>query len=67
MDLSELDYIDSAGLAILVEHWRALNTVGGSLVVRHASARVIRLFAITGHVEVSPRRRPAPDNRDSHR
>src|ERR1700728_3114668 len=48
IDLAELTYLDSAGLSLLVQQWRALNASGGSLVVFNASPMALRLFGITG-------------------
>ena len=48
IDLAELTYLDSAGLSLLVQHWRALNASGGSLVVFNPSRMALRLFGITG-------------------
>jgi len=47
IDLAELTYIDSAGLAVLVEHWRDLNASGGSLVVFNPSRLALKVFEIT--------------------
>ena len=48
IDLAELTYLDSAGLTVIVQHWRALNASGGSLVVFNPSPMALKLFGITG-------------------
>jgi anti-sigma B factor antagonist len=48
IDMAELTYLDSAGMSVLVQHWRDLNASGGSLVVFNASPMALRLFGITG-------------------
>ena len=48
IDMAELTYLDSAGMSVLVEHWRDLNASGGSLAVFNASPMALKLFRITG-------------------
>ena len=48
IDLSNLGFIDSSGLAVLVRSRDDLKRSGGSLVVRNASKAVLRLFEATG-------------------
>src|ERR1035441_10205471 len=48
IDMAELTYLDSAGMSVLVQHWRDLNASGGSLVVFNASPMALKLFGITG-------------------
>jgi anti-anti-sigma factor len=46
--MAELTFLDSAGMALLVQHWRDSNASGGSLAVFNASPMVLKLFGITG-------------------
>jgi len=46
-DLSRLDYIDSAGLGVLISLHKRCARKGGSLVVRGLSGNVKELFEIT--------------------
>ncbi len=48
IDLSEVGFIDSTGLSVLVGGLKRLRDAGGSLVVRSPSASTRRLFDITG-------------------
>jgi anti-sigma B factor antagonist len=48
LDLAEVSYIDSSGLGTLIGAHKRLASAGGTLVVRCAQARVLRLLAITG-------------------
>jgi len=48
IDLSELDYIDSAGLGVLVSTLRRLRQMGADLVLQAPSAGTYRLLEIAG-------------------
>ena len=48
IDLNQICYLDSAGLGVLVGAYKRLGASRGSLTVRCAEPRVLRLFAITG-------------------
>jgi anti-sigma B factor antagonist len=48
IDMADLTYLDSVGMALLVQHWRELNASGGSLVVFNASPMALKHFGITG-------------------
>lgn len=48
VDLNEVDYIDSAGLGVLVGTYNRLADHQRSLTVRCSKPQVLRLFAITG-------------------
>jgi anti-sigma B factor antagonist len=47
IDCAGLSYIDSTGVAILVDSWEWLDALGGSLVVRNATQMAVKLFQIT--------------------
>ncbi|HWA93728.1 MAG TPA: STAS domain-containing protein [Terracidiphilus sp.] len=46
-DLSEVPYMDSAGMGLIMNHYVHCQTRGGKLVVAGANARVLDLFNIT--------------------
>jgi anti-sigma B factor antagonist len=47
-DLTGVDFIDSAGIGVLVEGHRRLEEAGKGLVVRVSNPSTLRVFAITG-------------------
>lgn len=48
LDLSELSFIDSSGLAVLLAAARAADRDGGTLAIRKVSASVMRVIEISG-------------------
>jgi anti-sigma B factor antagonist len=48
VDLSDLEFIDSTGLAALLGAHKALNEQGGTLELRHPNKMVVGLVQITG-------------------
>lgn len=48
VDLSDLEFCDSTGLAALLGAHKALDEVGGTLELRHPSKMVVGLVQITG-------------------
>ena len=52
MDLSELDYVSSAGLRVLLSAHKSMTKQGGSMVVRAVSVEVQEVFTITGFSEI---------------
>lgn len=48
LDLTEVTFIDSTGLGVVVGRLKSLRRDGGSLVVAAAHDRVLRVLAITG-------------------
>ena len=48
VDLAEVSFIDSSGLAVLVGAMRRLRSVGGDLVVRNTRPRALRLLDMSG-------------------
>jgi anti-sigma B factor antagonist len=51
VDLSDLTYIDSVGIGLLVASRRRLDAEGRSFSVRNPAPQVLRLLEITGLVE----------------
>lgn len=48
VDLTDLDFVDAAGLGLLAETAAALRSAGGALTLRGVSERHRRLLVITG-------------------
>ena len=46
VDLSEVRYLDSSGVAVLMRAWKTLDGQGRTLRLRNASAPVRRVFAV---------------------
>ena len=51
MDLSELEYISSAGLRVLINAQKVMKRQG-NMVVRNANEEVMEVFEITGFVDL---------------
>lgn len=58
LDLTDVSFLDSSGLAALLEARRRLDSAGGSLVVTAASPAVARLLELTGVSEHLMRANP---------
>jgi anti-sigma B factor antagonist len=52
VDLTNLTFIDSTGIGVLVQNLERLSEAGGSLVVRNARPEAMKVFQITGLVEL---------------
>ena len=48
VDLDKVTYIDSSGLGMLIGAHKRMASSGGTLTIRCAQARVLRLLSITG-------------------
>lgn len=48
VDVSELAFIDSTGLTVMMEQWHRLQAMGGSLALLSPSPPVLRMLEITG-------------------
>lgn len=58
LDVTAVGFTDSAGLRVIADTHRRLSEAGGALVIRHPSAALDKLLAVTGladHVTVEPR------------
>jgi anti-sigma B factor antagonist len=52
IDLANLMFLDSTGISLLVTDFKRATASGGSFAVRNASPEVMRVFDITGLVEL---------------
>ena len=48
LDLSGVDFMDTSSLAVIVAHWKALTSQGGTLVLAGARYRQTKTLWITG-------------------
>lgn len=48
VDLSDLEYISSAGISVLVETWKRLNGAGHTLTLKGTQQRVRNVFGYAG-------------------
>ncbi len=51
VDMSDVSFIDSSGLRVLIAGYKAASAAGGQLSVRTPSEPVTRLLEITGQLE----------------
>lgn len=51
-DMSELAYISSAGLRVLLSTQKKMNAKGGSMVVKNSSDEIMEIFEVTGFTDV---------------
>ena len=47
-DLSNLDYISSAGLRVILKFHKQMTSVGGTLTIYHPTDEVLEVFDMTG-------------------
>ncbi len=48
LDLSRIEFMDSAGLGLLMGRYRLVQSIGGTMVVSNANARVIKILRLAG-------------------
>lgn len=48
LELSELDYISSAGLRVVLTFYKSLSADGKTMVVKHVNDEVMEVFDMTG-------------------
>ena len=51
MDFTELEYISSAGLRVLLAAQKVMNKQG-SMVIRHANETIMEVFEVTGFIDI---------------
>jgi len=59
LDLTELDFMDSTGLSVIIAEHKRTAASGGELVILTPQSRVLRMFEITGltailHIRTEP-------------
>jgi anti-anti-sigma factor len=54
LDLSEVDFMDTSSLAVIVGHWKRLQAAGGMLVLAGARYRHTKTLWITGLADRLP-------------
>ena len=54
LDLSEVDFMDTSSLAVIVGHWKRLQTAGGMLALAGARYRETKTLWITGLADRLP-------------
>ena len=54
LDLSGVDFLDTSSLAVIVGHWKALVTAGGTLALAGARYRYAKSLWITGLADRLP-------------
>lgn len=51
-DFSDLDYISSAGLRVLLSAQKKINSLGSSMLVKHPNEMIYEIFDTTGFTEI---------------
>jgi anti-anti-sigma factor len=54
LDLTEVEFMDTSSLAVIVGHWKRLEAAGGTLVLAGARYRYTKTLWITGLAERLP-------------
>jgi len=52
LEMSQVSYMDSTGIGVIIAGYKSAKKNGGSLIVQGLSSRVKRLFDITGLSEI---------------
>lgn len=55
LDLGDVDFLDTSGLAVIVGHWKKLESAGGMLALAGARYRYTKTLWITGLADRLPR------------
>ncbi len=48
LDLSRIEFMDSAGLGLLMGRYRLMQSIGGVLVISNANQRVLKILRLSG-------------------
>lgn len=48
LDLSEIDFMDSSGLGLIMGRYALMQRIGGELSVKNLSERVMKIFELAG-------------------
>lgn len=54
LDLSEVDFLDTSALAVIIGHWKKLSAAGGTLALAGARYRYTKTLWITGLADRLP-------------
>jgi anti-sigma B factor antagonist len=54
LDLSQVDFLDTSSLAVIVGHWKAMQAAGGTLALAGARYRYTKSLWITGLADRLP-------------
>lgn len=52
LDFSELEYISSAGLRVLLSEQKYLNSVNGKMTLKNVNETIMEVFEVTGFVDI---------------
>ena len=52
LDFANLEYVASAGLRVLLDTKKLLDTKGGKFIIRNVSEAIMRIFEITGFSDI---------------
>lgn len=61
IDLSEIDFMDSSGLGLIMGRYSRMQAIGGALSLRNPNARTMRIFELAGleriiKIEITPKK-----------
>ena len=48
LELSDLDFMDSSGLGLVMGRYALMQKIGGDFVVKHPNQRVLKIFKLAG-------------------
>ena len=48
LDMSEVEFMDSSGLGLIMGRYALMQKMGGSLAVKNPNARVVKIFELAG-------------------
>ncbi len=48
IDMSQVDFMDSSGIAVVLGTYRRMSQIGGTMMVRNASTQARRVFSAAG-------------------
>ncbi len=54
LDLSEVPYVDSSGVGVILSLFKFMRLKGGSLAVAHPNEKINRVFEVTKMTEIIP-------------
>ncbi len=48
LDMSEIDFMDSSGLGLIMGRYALMQRIGGDLIVRSPNERILKIFKLAG-------------------